>query len=334
MGQRIDFAELKQRVSLEAVLLRYGTRLHKSGKSLRGGCPIDCGEDGGKNCFDVNPVKGGGVWKCFHRGCGARRQGGDVLDLVKAIEGVSLREAGGRLADWFAVGEKALTETAKANGDSKPKGPTNPPLGFRLQVDLEAAREYLEKRGFKWSAAEVESRGMGVAARGMFAGRLAVALNNEQGQLIGYAGRAVDESEPCWLFPSAEKNFRKTEVLYNLDGALRAQIELQAPRDVVLVEGVFDCWKVAAALGEDGCQCVALLGSSLSTWQEEKLAEWFQRVVLLFDGDEAGRKCTEDCLQRLGRKVWVQGIELAEGQQPDQLVEGELRGLLEPVLER
>lgn len=73
---------------------------------------------------------------------------------------------------------------------------------------------------------------------------------------------------------SAERGFRKSELLYNLDGALR---------DVVVVEGVFDCWKVAGAMGEGSCQCVALLGSSLSVWQEEKLVEHFDRIVFLLD---------------------------------------------------
>ena len=55
------------------------------------------------------------------------------------------------------------------------------------------------------------------------------------------------------------------------------------------------------------------------------------QVVLLLDGDDAGRAATDDCLVRLGRRVAVKAIPLAEDQQPDMrsaAVAGVRRGVL------
>jgi DNA primase len=57
----------------------------------------------------------------------------------------------------------------------------------------------------------------------------------------------------------------------------------------------------------------------------------FEQLVLLFDGDEAGRHATEDCLKRLARRAFVHAIELPEGIQPDQYSEEELHSIVEPA---
>jgi len=53
------------------------------------------------------------------------------------------------------------------------------------------------------------------------------------------------------------------------------------------------------------------------------------RVVLMLDGDEAGRQGTDECLRRLARQVWVKVAHVPDGKQPDMLTAEELRALLE-----
>jgi len=77
-----------------------------------------------------------------------------------------------------------------------------------------------------------------------------------------------------------------------------------------------------------GFPVVALMGSSLSEQQEKLLCGSFKMAALMFDGDEAGRGVMEDCLRRLGRKLWVRAVELPNGQQPDMLSEPMLEQLL------
>ena len=234
-----------------------------------------------------------------------------------AREGLSVRAAALQLQEWFMLpGQKpnqpssAKTETTKKpEATPQAAGVINPPLGFRLRVD--PAHEYGQKRGVPKEV--IEQFGAGLClSKGMFAGRFVFPLHDEQGRVIGYAGRSVDETEPKYLFPSSEKGFQKRHLLFNLHREIK---ELDPDEPVIVVEGFFDCLRVKTL----GYPCVALLGAALSKEQEQLLAAYFQRVILLLDGDKAGQSATEDCLNRLGRKVFVKALTLAEGQQPDMM---------------
>ena len=322
----VDFTEVKAAVSMAMILEHYEINwLRKSRDQLRGRCPIHDGE--GDRAFHVSLTKE--AFNCFS--CGAK---GNVLDFVAAMEKCSVRDAALRLSDWFGLAsdsgkaggsrggsKKKLKRRTKAR-PSKPEAPgeINPPLGFELRVDPE--HEYGAKRGL--TAETIEDFGAGLClSKGMFSGRYIVPLyDGEQGQLIGYAGRSIDDAEPKYLFPSGKKGFAKSRILFGLNRLL----EKKPPTPwTVLVEGFFDCMKVAQA----DYPCVALLGSSLSSEQEELLCRHFDQVILLFDGDAAGRKATDECLLRLGRRVLVKAITLAEDQQPDTLTFEDLQQLLE-----
>jgi DNA primase len=98
---------------------------------------------------------------------------------------------------------------------------------------------------------------------------------------------------------------------------------------VVLVEGFFDCMKVS----QSGYPCVALMGSTMSPMQERMLAETFSDIVVMLDGDEAGRVATQTISDRLQKVVFkVEMVELPEGVQPDQLSSGEISRLLSDLV--
>jgi len=96
---------------------------------------------------------------------------------------------------------------------------------------------------------------------------------------------------------------------------------------VVLVEGFFDCIKVVQAEHV----CVALMGCSLSEDQEALLIRHFRQVVVMLDGDEAGRRAAGETAAKLSHKVWVRVVDVPEGRQPDQLSTEELQALLGAV---
>ena len=52
------------------------------------------------------------------------------------------------------------------------------------------------------------------------------------------------------------------------------------------------------------------------------------RVILLFDGDVAGRAASDDCIKRLARRIFVKAVELPEEKQPDMLTADELQLVL------
>ena len=61
------------------------------------------------------------------------------------------------------------------------------------------------------------------------------------------------------------------------------------------------------------------MGSSLSAEQENALLEAFDRVVLLLDGDAAGRTASRAIADRLSGRCWVAEVQVPDGAQPDQL---------------
>jgi len=320
MGEQkfVDFRAVKQAVTLRMALDHYGVNwLRKSGDELRGKCPIHRGE--GDRTFHANLTKN--AFNCFS--CHAR---GNVLDLVAAMEQCSVRDAALKLAKWFNItadpAERRSPSAATAKDEtvaSAAPAVINPPLGFQLRLD--GAHEYGKGRGLRPET--IERFGCGYClSKGTFAGRYLIPLHDALGRLVGYAGRAIDEQEPKYLFPSGEKGFHKSHLLFNYHRVIK---EVQKDQAVVLVEGFFDCMKVAQA----GFPCVALLGSSLSEEQEDLISAEFSRVILLLDGDEAGRRCTEDCLKRLSRKLFIRVVDLSDGKQPDMLNERELQELLE-----
>jgi DNA primase len=93
---------------------------------------------------------------------------------------------------------------------------------------------------------------------------------------------------------------------------------------VYLVEGFFDCINVDQA----GFPAVALMGCSISQAQEELLARYFESVVILLDGDEAGKAATEEISNRLKHRMFVRVVAVPQGKQPDELSDNELADLL------
>jgi DNA primase len=84
-----DFAAIKAAHPIVPFLERRGIRLHKSGGSFIGKCPIHA-EKRGKS-FVVWPEEG--RWKCFGK-CGC---GGDITDLLAKFERITIAEAADRL---------------------------------------------------------------------------------------------------------------------------------------------------------------------------------------------------------------------------------------------
>ena len=336
----VSFDEIKHTVSLQMAIEHYGVRLRRMGSHiLRGKCPLPShSSKESKESFIATLNKGtGGAWSCHSNSCAASRggkRGGNVLDFVAAMEGCSIRDAAIKLQTWFLVpaagqqhappketGPPLVSEKTGGAGETVPEGKgdedgPNKPLTFTLK-SVDAAHPYLKERGL----AEATIQGFGVAffsGKGTMHDRIVIPVHNAAGELVAYAGRSIDGTEPRYKFPPG---FRKSLELFNLH---RVKGELA----VVVVEGFFDCMKVAQA----GYPCVAVMGSSMSKAQEDLIAEHFASVVLMLDGDEAGRRATEEIAGRLQRLIFqVKTIELDDGVQPDQLsleaIKAELQGV-------
>jgi DNA primase len=210
------------------------------------------------------------IFHCFS--CGA---GGTVLDLVAAMEGCSLREAARKLADETSVPCAAAPAVDTPKATVTRKSTSLSPLRFTLR-SIDRAHPYLAGRGITAATAEVFGIGF-YRGPGILSGRLVIPIHNAAGQLVAYCGRSLDGSQPRYRFPSG---FAKSAVLFNLHRA--------AGQDrVVVVEGFFDCFMLHQA----GVVAVALMGTAVSEAQRA-LLQRFGHLILMLDGDEAGRRAT------------------------------------------
>ena len=147
--------------------------------------------------------------------------------------------------------------------------------------------------------------------------RCVVPIHNEHGELIAYAGRAIDAAEPKYKLPAG---FKKSAVLYNLHRAMGV-----GEKGLIVVEGFFDAMNIHQA----GYPfVVALMGCTLSDEQETLLVNHAGMVLLMLDGDDAGRTGASAIAERLVHKMFVKVINLPDGKQPDQLTSDEIRNVL------
>lgn len=312
----VDFKAVKESTAIQQVLDRYGVQLRHVGRhELRGRCPLPTHTS--KNSIDSFSINVDlNAWCCQSSSCmSARggRAGGNVLDLVALMERCSLREAAIHLRDRFGVPTGSQPRPL-ASAPAEPVDP-NPPLGFALR-GIDCGHPYLSSR----SITPYTARTFGVgfySGTGLLHGRVVIPIHNETSELVAYAGRATDGSEPKYRFPAG---FRKSQVLFNLHRARQT-----GQRSVVLVEGFFDTMKVHQAGHRN---VVGLMGSTMSDQQADLLAIRFSQAVLLLDGDDAGRQGSAAIARRLSGRMNVAVINLPDGVQPDQLASKEITQIL------
>jgi DNA primase len=70
------------------------------------------------------------------------------------------------------------------------------------------------------------------------------------------------------------------------------------------------------------------MGVTLSEVQEQLLLARFPKLVLMLDGDEAGRRASQQLATRLKGKASLSVVEVPSGRQPDQLSREEMESLL------
>jgi DNA primase len=174
----------------------------------------------------------------------------------------------------------------------------------------------LQQRGIERRTADYFQAGF-YSATGLMQGRVVIPIHNRQGRLVAYAGRVIGQSEPRYRFPPG---FRKSLELFNLHRALRS-----GTRQMIVVEGFFDCMRVHQAGFPN---VVAFMGSALSSAQQKLSLDHFAELVLMMDGDETGRRASRRIAAQLGDRVALRVVEIADGEQPDQLHETEIRRLL------
>ncbi|HZW34334.1 MAG TPA: DNA primase [Isosphaeraceae bacterium] len=141
----------------------------------------------------------------------------------------------------------------------------------------------------------------GGPVRERFRGRLIFPIHDERGRTVGFGGRILPEAERAladqgkhvakYLNTPETPLFHKRTLLYAADLARPASRQAGW---VAVVEGYTD---VIAAHQVGLANVVATLGTALSVDHLRGLQRLAERVVLVFDGDEAGRSAADRALE-------------------------------------
>ena len=314
----VDIAALKARHSLGDAVEAAGVRLRGRGRVRQGVCPF---HDEAEASFTVYADTE--KFYCF--GCG---EGGDVLDFIQRVEGLTLPEAIRRLDGSPGVAPRAVRCPAATRRPSAAVVPPRDPALLTAAVQFyagqlrrsHAAREYLASRGVGLDAAlrlglgyapgsglreALESCGFAAGRlrdSGLFMDRgserfagMAVVPEVAGGLVRWLAGRAIG--------PDAAPRFQSLPGPKPVLGLGRLG---PAPSWAVLGEGLFD-WIALARWGLPAC-------AALGTQGVEKAAASLRgcpRVFLAFDSDDAGREAAERLAGLLGRRAAA--VSLPEG---------------------
>ena len=119
-----------------------------------------------------------------------------------------------------------------------------------------------------------------------FRNRIIFPINNISGNIIGFGGRIIDDNKNLAKYINSPETpfFKKGSNLYNLDKARKLSNKLE---DVYLVEGYMD----VIGLSKNGIEnTVANLGTALTSKQIQILNQFFNHIIICFDGDQSGYK--------------------------------------------
>jgi DNA primase len=337
MANWINFAELRARVSLEDVLVRfYGiTNLKRDGDKLIGPCPVHGGDS--PRAFHADLSKH--VWHCF-TGC---RGGGNQLDLVAKKENLSIRDAALKLQAFFPTGT-APSHPSEKIAAAPPTIPANVPAPAQLSAPSPAQADSEEEHGNepitvklvlagdhphlvddrKFKPETVQTFGVGYCSRGILRGMIAIPIHDEDGDLVAFAGRRLKPSDirdhGKYKLP---KGFKKERVVYRF----HAVKDQAAEHGLIVVEGFFAAMK----LHEAGLtNVVATMGVETSPYQAALLSK-AKDLVVLFDGDEAGTRGANALREQLGGTLPVRVVRLPPRTNPDHLSPKALRWMVNGV---
>ncbi|MDB9746957.1 DNA primase [Candidatus Pelagibacter sp.] len=153
-----------------------------------------------------------------------------------------------------------------------------------------------------------------------FRGRLIFPINNISGQPIALGGRITENLDYLAKYINSPETafFKKGSNLYNLDLARKLSNKLD---HIYLVEGYMD----VIGLSKNGIEnVVANLGTSLTDKQILTLNQFYDDIIICFDGDESGYKAAlraaENSIKELKPEKQISFLFLPDNEDPDSFV--------------
>jgi len=154
-----------------------------------------------------------------------------------------------------------------------------------------------------------------------FRNRIIFPINSLSGKPMAFGGRIIDtKNKYAKYINSPETNFfRKGNNLYNLDRVRKISHKFD---EVFLVEGYMD---VIGLSKFEIKNCIANLGTALTDKQIYMVTQFFDNIVICFDGDESGYKAAiraaENSIKSILPDKQIYFLFLPDGEDPDTFVE-------------
>ncbi|MCX7775205.1 MAG: DNA primase [Spirochaetaceae bacterium] len=161
----------------------------------------------------------------------------------------------------------------------------------------------------------------------LFADRIMFPIMDAKGRVVAFGGRCMSDDGPKYLNSPDTLLYRKQETLFALPQAL----ESIANQDAALVcEGYMD----ALSFHQAGItHAVAPLGTAFTARQALMLRRRAARVLLCFDGDEAGVRAAERaCVVATAAGLEVSVLMLEGGKDASEILEKQGPGVLTQIL--
>ncbi len=354
--------DIKQRLDIVQLVSEY-TKLQKAGRNYKASCPFHSEKT---PSFFVFPERQS--WHCF----GACGTGGDIFSFFMKKEGIDFGQALQFLANKAGVPLVASTtpERQTQNKERERLFEINEAAAEYYHHVLlntskgETARDYVAKR--ELSAETIKKFQLGFAPEGWdtlkqylkgkeygetellttgllveredrnnydrFRNRLIFPIRNIQGKVIGFGGRALDDSLPKYLNSPQTPVFDKSSSLYGIDHAKTA---IRQKDQAVIVEGYMD----ALAAHQHGYDnVVASMGTAMTDKQLTILKNLTRNLILALDADTAGEEAVSRSGEMLDKMLpvppsfygWVRYEDahnaevkiliLPQGKDPDELI--------------
>ena len=344
--------DLLDRVDIVEVIDRRVT-LKKAGRSYKACCPF---HNEKTPSFNVNPDKQ--FYHCF--GCGA---GGNAVGFLMDYENVDFPAAVEALAAQVgievpreAIGDQQQQRQKKSQSifDVLNFASHFFQTQLRKHPNKDIAVSYIKNRGLSGEIArdfalgfappgwdnlinaakkagfstfqiqQLEAGGMLVKKENgqyydRFRDRIIFPIRDNRGRIIAFGGRVLGDDNPKYLNSPETDVFHKQRELYGLYEARKNNAQLEY---LILVEGYMD---VLALFQHGVSNSLATLGTASNILHLEKIFRHTGKLVVCFDGDEAGKKAAQRLLEtalpamRDGREILF--LYLPAGEDPDSFIQ-------------